>query len=92
MKKNKRKALKVPESVEKTAETPLRRNVVDSTADSILDALNTMIKKHDLTFEEVLHAMDVVHLSIISKYINIRIEMKLEEVLKYADREARMYA
>ena len=73
---------KIPEAVEKTAETTLRENIIAQTADAMLDAMNSKINKHDLTFEEALHASDILHLSIIAKYINFRIDMKFEELLE----------
>ena len=73
---------KIPEAVEKTAQTALRENVIAETADAMLDALNAKIEKDDLTFEEALHATDILHLSIIAKYINFRIDMKFEEALE----------
>lgn len=88
---------KIPESVDKIVDNnnKLRENVIANTTDAMLDALNSNIDKHDLTFEEALHASDLVHLSIIVKYINFRIDMKFEELLEKASKdskERRMYA
>lgn len=82
---------KIPESVDKIVDNKLRENIIADTTDAMLDALNSKIDKHDLTFEEALHASDLVYLSIIAKYINFRIDMKLEE-LKSNDKDRRMYA
>lgn len=88
---------KIPESVDKIVDNnnKLRENIIANTTDAMLDALNSNIDKHDLTFEEALHASDLVHLSIIVKYINFRIDMKFEELLEKASKdskERRMYA
>lgn len=81
---------KIPEAVEKTAERTLRENIIANTTDALLDALNSMIEKHDLTFEEALHASDILHLSIIAKYIDFRLDTKFEEALeKFSTREDR---
>jgi hypothetical protein len=76
------RTLKIPESVEKTGEAKARQHTIDETTDAMLDALNSMIEKHDLTFEEALYASDILRLSILAKYINFRIDMKFEEVLE----------
>lgn len=88
---------KIPESVDKIVDNnnKLRENIIANTTDAMLDALNSNIDKHDLTFEEALHASDLVHLSIIVKYINFRIDMKFEELLEKVSKdskERRMYA
>jgi len=84
---------KIPEAVEKTAETSLRENIIAQTADAMLDALNAKIEKDDLTFEEALHATDILHLSIIAKYINFMIDVKLNELLGSQEaKDRRMYA
>jgi len=77
---------KIPESVEKTDQGKLRENIIAETTDAMLDALNSKIGKHDLTFEEALRAADILRLSVIAKYINFRIDMKFEELLeKFSD-------
>jgi hypothetical protein len=83
---------KIPEAVEKSGEKNLRENIVSNVTDAMLDALNQHIQNHDLTFEEALHAIDIVRLSVIAKYINYRIDARLEELTQYADKERRMYA
>jgi len=81
---------KIPEAVEKTDPGRLRENIIAETADDMLDALNSKIQKHDLTFEEALHAADILHLSIVAKYINFRIDIKFEELLdKFSDSKDR---
>jgi len=84
--------VKIPESVEKSADEKLRQGIVDETANELLIALNKMINKHDLTFEEALYALDIIELSVLSKYVNVRIDMRLDEIVKFKDREGRMYA
>jgi hypothetical protein len=87
--------VKIPESIEKTADSKLRENIIADATDAMLGALNIKINKDDLTFEEALHASDLVYLSIIAKYINFIIDMKFEELLEKAGREnkeRRMYA
>lgn len=78
----KSRTLKIPESVEKTGDVRVRQHTIEETTDVMLDALNNMIEKHDLTFEEALHASDILRLSILAKYINFRIDMKCEEFLE----------
>lgn len=70
---------KIPEAVEKTVESPPREELIGALADDMLDALNRKIEKYDLTFEEALHATDIVHLSIVAKYIDFKIDMKFDE-------------
>lgn len=87
-------ALKIPESVDKTVDEKPRKSIVDATADELLTALNKMINKHDLTFEEALYALDILQLSILAKYVDVRIDMKIDEIMKVKgiDKEGRMYA
>ncbi|MEM2760498.1 MAG: hypothetical protein QXU32_06640 [Nitrososphaerales archaeon] len=87
-----RYSFKIAESVEKTADSKVRQCIVDETSDELIHAMNRMINKHDLTFEEALHALDIINLSIISKYIDMRIDTKFMGLTKYADRNRRMYA
>ena len=84
--------VKIPESVEKSADEKLRQGIVDETANELLIALNKMINKHDLTFEEALSALNIIELSILSKYVDVRIDVKLDEIMKLNDKEGRMYA
>ena len=76
---------KIPEAVEKTVESAPREELIGALADDMLDALNRKIEKYDLTFEEALHATDIVHLSIIAKYIGFKIDVKFEEIMKSQD-------
>ena len=80
--KKPRRPYKIPEAVEKTAESTLRENLISALADDMIDALNRKIDKYDLTFEEALHATDIVHLSVFAKYIDFRIDMKFDELSK----------
>ncbi len=77
---------KIPESVEKNYES--RAYIINKTVDSMLDALNTKIEQHDLTFEEALHATDIIQLSIIAKYIDFRIGDRSIQVTKSSDKRA----
>ncbi|MEO0226260.1 MAG: acetyl-CoA carboxylase carboxyltransferase subunit alpha [candidate division WOR-3 bacterium] len=57
-----RYSFKIAESVEKTADSKVRQCIVDETSDELIHAMNRMINKHDLTFEEALHALDIINL------------------------------
>ncbi len=73
---------KIPESIEKSSglkESEMRERVINDVVDAMLDGLNGQIGKHDMTFEEAFYATEIVELSILSKYINFRIGMRLAE-------------
>ncbi len=76
---------KIPESVDKNHES--RADIINKTVDAMLDALNARIQQYELSFEEALHATDIIQLSIIAKYIDFRIDDRSIHVRKLDRRE-----
>ncbi len=76
---------KIPESVDKNLES--RGDIINKTVDSMLDALNARIEQYKLSFEEALHATDIIQLSILAKYIDFRIDDRSIHVRKLDRKE-----